>query len=216
MTSKPDTIKVTASHREEISATHADLSVTVKGSSLVGGDEALKKAKEVSQLVEDLTRIGLPMTDIHLQSVYTEAASGAILKSSSATYHLRLRCTKLEQIPDLLGAIASQKNANLENITWLYPDDTAHAQALTQAVAKAQAKARSIAETLGVELLGVYALNENVMDNEIQFRQSGALVAQPKARGAGVIPQADMGLDIQHAKTIQCNVEIEFRVSAFD
>ena len=38
MESKPDTIKVSASHKEEISASHADLHVTVKGSSVVSGD----------------------------------------------------------------------------------------------------------------------------------------------------------------------------------
>ncbi|MFN8387919.1 MAG: hypothetical protein U0X92_16080 [Anaerolineales bacterium] len=46
MESKPDTIKVSANHKEEISANRADLFVTVKGSSLVSGDAAMKKAKE--------------------------------------------------------------------------------------------------------------------------------------------------------------------------
>ncbi|MFN8425777.1 MAG: hypothetical protein U0X87_05910 [Anaerolineales bacterium] len=54
MESKPDTIKVSANHKEEISANRADLFVTVKGSSLVSGDAAMKKAKEVSGLVEAL------------------------------------------------------------------------------------------------------------------------------------------------------------------
>jgi hypothetical protein len=56
---KPDTIKISASQREEISANRADLFVTVKGSSVVSGDQALKKAREVSQLVEALTSFGL-------------------------------------------------------------------------------------------------------------------------------------------------------------
>ncbi|GEM_PF-4963908 len=34
MESKPDTIHITSSHREEIFATHADLFVTVRGSFL--------------------------------------------------------------------------------------------------------------------------------------------------------------------------------------
>jgi len=59
MESKPDTIKISASQREEIFANHADLFATVKGSSVVSGDQALKKAKEVSQLVEALTSFGL-------------------------------------------------------------------------------------------------------------------------------------------------------------
>ena len=50
MESKPDTIKISTSYREEILASHADLFVTVEGSSVVSGNEAMKKAKEVSQL----------------------------------------------------------------------------------------------------------------------------------------------------------------------
>jgi hypothetical protein len=46
METKPDTIKISASHKEEIFATHADLHVTVKGASIVSGAEAMKKAKE--------------------------------------------------------------------------------------------------------------------------------------------------------------------------
>lgn len=54
MTTKPDTIKVSANHKEEIRANRAELFVTVKGSSLVSRDAAMKKAKEVNQLVEAL------------------------------------------------------------------------------------------------------------------------------------------------------------------
>jgi hypothetical protein len=43
MESKPDTIKISASHREEIPATHANLLMTVKGSAFVSGDAAMMK-----------------------------------------------------------------------------------------------------------------------------------------------------------------------------
>jgi uncharacterized protein YggE len=216
MSTKPDTIKVTAFAREEIFANRADIFVTVKGSSLLSGEEALKKAREVAQLVDELTRFGLPMSAIHLQSVHAESASGGFLRSSSATYRLRIRCEKLDQVPDLLGIIASQKNAAFERIDWQYPEDAAHEKGLAQAIEKASAKARKIAEALGVRLLGVHDLSENTYDQEAP----GAMVfaAQAKSpRSMGVVPQAaDMGMDIQHAKTVQYNVEIEFRVSAFE
>src|ERR1051325_3106211 len=98
MDTKPDTIKVSALHREEIFASHANLYVTVKGSSLVSGNEAMKKAKEVSQLVEALTQFGLSSDTIQLQGVRLEASSGALLKSSSAMYHLKVKTQKLEQL----------------------------------------------------------------------------------------------------------------------
>ena len=58
MESKPDTIKVSTSLKDEVSASYADLHVTIKGSSIVSGEEAMKKAKEVNQFVEALTSFG--------------------------------------------------------------------------------------------------------------------------------------------------------------
>lgn len=215
METKPDTIKITASQREEIQATHADLYVAVKGSSLVGGDEALKKAREVAQLVEALTGFGLPAEAIHLQSVYAEASGGSLLRSSSATYRLRIRCEKLAEFPDLLGIISAQKNATFERVDWKYPDEAVQETALEKALQKAGAKARKVAASLGVRLLGVYALNENTFDQEMPVAQL-TFAAQPKVRSAGIVPQADLGMDIQHSKTIEVRVELEYRVSGFE
>src|SRR6266542_5488819 len=138
MDTKPDTIKISASYREEISATPADLYVTAKGSSVVSGGEAMKKAKEVSQLVDELTRFGIPADNIHLQGVHVETSSGALLKSSSASYRLRVRCDALDQIAELLDIITSQKNAALDRIDWKYPEDEARERGLESALTKAR------------------------------------------------------------------------------
>ena len=216
METRPDTIKVNASQREEIEAAFADLMVTVKGSSLISGDAALKKAKEVSQLVDELTRFGLPAEAIHLQSVYAETSNG-MLRSSSAIYRLRLRCEKLEQFADLLGIIANQKSTTLERIDWKYPDETAQEAGLEKALNKANAKACKIATALGVKLLGVYSLSENTYDQEAPVPQR-MFAAPPQARSMGVASSqaADLGMDIQHSKVVEVRVEIEYRVSGFE
>lgn len=217
MEPKPDTIKISASQREEIQATFADLYLAIKGSSLVSGDSALKKAREVSQLVEELTRFGLPTEAIHLQSVHAESASGGLLRTSSATYRLKIRCEKLEQFTDLLGILTAQKNATFERVEWKYPDETVQTIALEKALVKATDKARSIAEKLGVRLLGVYHLTENIIDFESPAPQAHfATQAKSAARGVGVVPQPDLGMDIQHSKLIEVRVEVEYRISAFD
>src|SRR5512143_247716 len=118
METKPDTLKVSASQREEILADRVDLFITVRGSSIIGGDQALKKAREVSQLVDELARSGIAAEDIHLQGVHIEASSGPLRKSSSAIYRLRVRSNKLAQIGDLIDVIGSQKNAVLERLEW--------------------------------------------------------------------------------------------------
>ena len=213
MESKPDTIKISTSHREEILASHAHLFVTVKGSSVVSGNEAMKKAKEVSQLVDELTSFGIPAGNIHLQSVRVETSSGALLKSSSASYRLRVRCDALDQIADLLDIIISQKSAALDRIDWKYPEDETRERGLESALAKAKSKAERVAATLGVKLLGVYDFIENSFDEEtpVMF-QPQAMMMKSRAPAPA---EPSLGMDVQHSKLIHVNVEIWYRVSAF-
>jgi uncharacterized protein YggE len=214
MDTKPDTIKISATQREEIFASHANLYVTVKGSSVVSGNEALKKAKEVSQLVEALTHFGLSPEALQLLGIHIETASGVLLKSSSATYRLRIKVEKLEQIAELLDIIASQKNATLERIEWKYPEETTREQALDAALVKAKARAAKVAAAMGVKLLGVYDFIENIFDEELPapFYPQAAMM---KSRAVASVAEQSLGMDIQHSKTIQVNVEIWYRVSPF-
>ncbi len=213
MESKPDTIKVSASHKEEIRASHAELFVTVKGSSLVSGDAAMKKAKEVNGLVEGLTSLGVSPEAIQLQGVHIETSSGALLKSSSATYRLKVKCENLDMLADLLDAISSQKNATLERIAWKYNEDEAREHGLMTALEKAKSKAEKVAKSLGVKLLGVYDLIENNFDEEMPYPQFAAMQAAPK-RSVGITPEPSLGMDIQHSKIVNVNVEIWYRVTA--
>jgi uncharacterized protein YggE len=213
METKPDTLKVSASQREEILADRVDLFITVRGSSVIGGDQALKKAREVSQLVDELARAGIAAEDIHLQGVHIEASSGTLRKSSSAIYRLRVRSNKLAQIGDLIDVIGSQKNAVLERLEWKYPEEEARQRGLEAALAKARAKADQVAAALGVKLLGVYDFMENVYDEEAPMHYR----AQPMMMKGRESEAEEPGLDmeIQHSKMIHVGVEITYRVSEF-
>jgi uncharacterized protein YggE len=216
MESKPDTIKVTAFHQEEVSATHANLHVTVKGSSVVSGDAALKKAKEVNQLVEALVSLGVKEDAVKLQGVNIETSSGVLVKSSSASYRLKIRCEKLDQFAEMLDVIASQKNVSLDRVEWKYDDDAAREQGLNLAIENAKQKAQVIADSFGVKLLGVYDFVENVTDQEAPIWQNLLPQTAAKTRGAGMLmAEPSLGMDIQHSKTIHVNVEVWYRVSAF-
>ena len=213
METKPDTIKVSAFHREEIFASHANLYVTVKGTSIVGGNEAMKKAREVSQLVEALTRSGLSPDAIQLQGVRIETSSGALLKSSSAVYHLKVKNERLDQLPQLLDILAEQKNASLERIEWRYPEEEARERGLESAIAKGKAKAEKVAAAIGVKLLGVYDFMENTFDEERPPMPFQAKAMEMQALGA-VADQPSLNMEVQHSKTIHVNVEIWYRVSS--
>ena len=177
--------KSLASHREEIFASHANLYVTVKGSSVINGNEAMKKAKEVTGLVEALTRFGLSPDAIQLQGVRLETSSGALLKSSSAIYHLKIKSEKIEQLAGLLDILAEQKNATLERIEWKYPEEAALDRGLESAIAKGKERAERVAASLGVKLLGVYDFMENTFDEERPPMHFQAMEIGMKTRGGG-------------------------------
>src|SRR5690349_10586018 len=215
METKPDTIKVSTTHKQELSATHADLHVTVKGSSIVSGNEAMKKAKEVNQLVEALTGFGPKSEAVSLQGVHLEASTGAILKSSSAIYRLKVRCEDLNQLAGLLDVISAQKNATVERIEWKYSEEEAREQGLNIALEKAKSKAAKLASSLNVKLLGVYDLIENSYDEE------APPIFQPQARmmvkrGGAADMEQGLGMEIQHSKTIHVNLEVWYRISSFE
>ena len=175
--------------------------------------QTMKKAKEVSQLVDELIRFGISAENIHLQGVHVETSSGALLKSSSASYRLRVRCDVLSQIADLLDIITSQKNAALERIDWKYPEEEARERGLASALVKAKSKADKVAAALGVKLLGVYDFLENSFDEEapIMFQAQ----AMMKSRASAPLAEPSLDMVVQHGKTIHVNVEIWYRVSAF-
>lgn len=217
-TEKPNTIKISEARRHEIPADRADLHVTVEGASLFTGGEALKKAREVAQLVRELTDFGLPATDIYLQGVFADTATGLLGKTSLARYKLRLHCADLTQLADLLGIVTGQKNARLNVIEWGYPDDDGlRDQWLGECITRANAKAALIAQGLGVRLLGVHVFSEKYLDGENPNRtavaEEGMLMARSRtARVSG----EELGLEISHTKTVHISVEIEYLVSTYE
>jgi hypothetical protein len=73
---RPDLLRVVITREDELEASHADLRVTVRGSSLVTGSAALTKAREVAALVSTLGGIGVPEASIRVEDVAVQVESG--------------------------------------------------------------------------------------------------------------------------------------------
>ena len=215
---RPDVIEVSVVHQEEVRADRADLFVVIKGASLITGDAALRKAREVGQLVADLIGHGLEESDIQLQGVYAEAATGMLGRSSSAKYLLKVRCADLNRLADVLGVITSQKNTTLRSIAWGYPEDEgAWARRIDAVIGSANEKARRIAAGLGVTLLGVHPFREAYADPEekapVFLSDEDAQFARRRAGSAGL--EEALGLEVSHAKEVTLQIEVEYRISGF-
>jgi uncharacterized protein YggE len=213
--SPPDVLVITARHEESVAADRAELLVTVQGSSLVTGRAALKKAKEVSALVEELERCGVTPQEIHLDSVQAAVSSGLLGSSSSATYRLRIRCTDLEKLPEILGAVTGARNAHLDQVVWRHPRSAGQqARWLTAAIAWANTKATAAAAALGTRVVGIHRLAERPREDEDRVGRlaSGLQVARARAPSEPV----ELGFDLGNEKRMGVEVTIEYRVEGFD
>jgi len=216
---KPDTIQVSVTQERERAAIGADLSVTVEGTSLVTGEMALRKAREVAQLVSALQEVGIDAKDITLQGVRADTSGGKVIKMSAARYSLRVRCEALDMLADVLGAITSQKNVTLNGISWRYREDNGgDEQWLDDCLAEANRKARRIANALGVRLLGVRSCLEEYREYGDEGRQwhvdTLSASAQPAMRRARVSAE-ELGLEVSHTKRVELSVRVEYRISGF-
>lgn len=161
--------------------------VNVQGQSLVTGNEAFKKAAEVSALVESLGNAGVPGDAIRLVDVTADIESGLLLKSSSANYLLLIVCTNLENLGGVLSVIAGRKNAQLHTILWDYDHlDDIKRKVLHSATQKGMLAAKAIAESLEVQLLGVHRLSYDIsgLDTDRDFGLSQGAFGSRKRKDA--------------------------------
>jgi hypothetical protein len=210
----PDLLLVQIVDEHEIAAARADLLVTVRGSSLVTGQAALNKAREVNKLVTDLTGFGLPAEAITIESVRADVSSSLLGKSSSASYTLKIHCAELDKLADVLGIVTSQKNVSLDSIQWGYPDnEESRQERLVGCLARARQKGQRMAEALSVKLGVPHLVKETWLDSEPP--PVASLDVMPRAAQVTMrtrVSREELGMDVGHKKQLRLTVEVHFRV----
>lgn len=213
-----DTITVTADVKEELRASMADLYVNIVGSSFFTGSMALKKTKEVNELVAALAAAGVGEGDVYLESIRAAAASGGVLrKNSSARYRLRVRCATLEVVGEAIGAITAQKNAELDPIVWRYPNAEGVGDRLLDAATRlAHERAKRIAAHLGISLTGVRNFDAKMSDPERAFDpfahvSRGHTLDKTMDRSAGTLDMV-----VSHVKEVRLRVEVDYYVAGYN
>lgn len=207
-------ITVKATHRAEVAADSADLSITVRGTALISGSIALQKSREVYVLVESLKRIGIAESAIQIKSISADVSNGIVVRAS-ARYVLVIKVKELEKISDIISVLTESKNTTLNGIDWLYPQESDQMNTwLALCAAQASQRAEQIAQALGVTLQGIYRYKYEVLDSEMQLAQYGGArnrsMAYASAPAGSAIAQPD--LDITHSKNITVQAEAVFHV----
>jgi hypothetical protein len=126
---------------------------------------------------------------------------------------LRIRCSNLELLAEILGAISAQKTVTLDRLTWRYPDDKqVRIQWLESCIAEAREKAARLAAALGVKLLGVRGFTELWFDPEQPSQQALAAASSLGIKAARMMEAVDLGFQLSHAKSVELRVEIEYAI----
>ena len=228
-------IRVQEADFEEVAARHVDFFLQVKGMSLIVGDAALNKAREVQQLVNELKAIGATDADIKLLGVQADASTGILGRHSSATYSLKAHCAKLENLPDYLGVITSQKNTTVNYLQWDYGDlRDVELRLLDRCIERANEKAQRIARGLNVTLAGVHRFTdamhtqENEYETAVQnmqiwrrrLQEQGFSVRDEGARGMSYdvppprrVTVQELAMQIAHGKQVIVSVDIEYCIA---
>lgn len=216
----PDLLTIESEHAEDLPADGADLVVSVEGTSFFTGRAALSKAREVRALVEALGGIGVDESQIGLRQVRAKVSTGFLGKSSAATYVLRIVLPDLDRIADALDAITSQKNTDLREIIWRYPDHEAARQRwLAAAIRAARARADAAAEALGVKIVGVHRCTEQLVEEAPPPRASAGLFDEEvmpvarRARASAASVGAELGgFELVQTKRAGVRVQVQFRL----
>ena len=219
-----DLISVATEVREELSATAADLYVSVVGESFFTGSAAMTKTREVNDLLAALAAAGIGERDVHLQSVRAFTSTGRLRKSSAAKYYLRVHCPTLETVSEAMAAIMSQKNTDLRPIVWRYPDAAGlHDRLLDVATRKVHERAKRIVANLGIRLAGVHRYDEKYFDPEANRGDpfAGEYLGGPGATIDKTMDQTidrlgeELGMTVSHLKEVRLRVEVDYYVSDY-
>lgn len=212
----PNTIAVNVRTERKVHASGADMHIEIKGDSVVSGRTALKKAREVRDLVAALAGIGVQADHVQVAGVRAEVTSGLIGKTSSALYRLRVEIASLDVLADALGAVTSRKNATLIGLEWRYDRaDELHDELLADALQIAQTRTALICRGLSHRNVGVHTLTEKLRHEDREaypHSRAFSLSDSFDAASGEAVTKEDLGLDVSHTKTIALDLRVEFLV----
>jgi uncharacterized protein YggE len=151
--SDPGRLTVEEAVLREVKASSAVMHVTVKGSSYFAADVAMKKAKEVSALLDAFRELGILESDVRLKNVVAESESGILSKTSSARYNLSVKCRDMEKLSDALAIVTGGKSTQLHKLDWQFLENREEKlESIRRAFSAAKETAACIAEALGASM----------------------------------------------------------------
>lgn len=205
-------IKISESEETAIGASAAKVHLRVAGENFVYGNAALEKTVELKNLVQELKQLGVNDEDFAVKSVSVQTESGFFAKTSKGVYQIQAKVQDLSLLSNVLGAIATQKNAALVNLEWIFDEDETRLELARLALLKAKRKAELMAETIGCTITGVRSCSDssNAPTVETKNFDAGFDFAASPAKSRARQATADIGTEFRGEKTVSVRIYVEF------
>jgi hypothetical protein len=98
----------------------ADIVLQIEGQSSVSTSQAMKKAKEVEQLIAELDHAGVSDVPINVDSVSFESSKNLLGGSSQAVFRVVVVGVESDKVPLCLGVGANKKGVSIEACRWSF------------------------------------------------------------------------------------------------
>jgi len=206
-------IRTHASAERELEANRAKLLLRIEGETAFWGNAALTRSREVAALVTALGAQGVLEADLRVLNVTLAAQSGALGRSSRASFTLEVSVGDLERLPEHLGTVSSAKNIELLRLEWVYSGEDLLGQTLLgQATGQAQARAQAMADALGLHLAGLRSASDSSelpQLESVSFTRDWMNQEMERSRRRGA-PPLELGGELRGRKIVRVQVQAEF------
>lgn len=207
----PDRISVRASRDMWVYPYSADIVLQVEGQSSISTSQAMKKAKEVEQLIADLDRAGVSDTPINVDSVSFESSKGILGGSSQAVFCVVVVAVEVDKVPLCLGVAANKKGVTVEACRWSFGKlHDERLELLHQVASDCRDYADTIAKSLGINRGPIHSSNLDWKEpDDVEPYSSKRLML--RSRSGARSSDERFNFPIQRRSLLSVSMRAEFR-----
>ena len=196
----------------DVAAVRAKLHLEVAGETLVLGNAATERVKEVRDLTQQLQAAGIPEAQIQVRGVEISNRTGLLTKSQKARFLLVVE-VEATLLPQVLGLLADQKQVDLQRLEWIFDDFEASLLLGPQAMRKARRRAEAIAEAAGHRVVGVLNASDTwEMPVSIVNMQTDWMAQEVQRAPRSRAGSLDAGVQYSSAHVLTVQLTVDFQL----
>jgi len=206
------TLRIQVKDALDVTAVHAKLHLEVVGETLVMGNAAVERVREVRELTQQLQVVGILATQIHVKGIEISNRTGLLTKSQKARFLLVVE-SQAELLPEVLGVLADQKQVTLQRLEWIFDDFEASLVLAPQAMRKARRRADVIAEAAGHRIVGVLSASDTwEMPVSIVQLQQDWTVQEVQRNARPRATSLDAGVPYASTQVLTVQLTVDFQL----